>query len=163
MYYDIDDIKQISILDVIPFHVKNSKTRKAKKDNILFEKCPFCDKKWHFQANPRLYNSFNSCCKGGSVIDFASELTGLGFKDSISWLGNNYGINPSQKKKPNKNNKSFLDKFREDETKRIKAQEDEFLEFIKFIGDEEMLKNALSYERDLIHYILYCKEVGAYV
>ena len=144
--YNIAEIKQIPI------------TNFAEIQNGLNEYCPFCEHKNHFyyNINKNTYRSYNSCCKGGSVIDFIMETRGLNFSAAINWLGNNYSLN-----KENINMKYVTrDKLiSEAETNRIKEEIDLF--FDSNLSDEIFFK-ALRYDSDikLMHYIYDLKAAG---
>lgn len=167
MYYNIDEIKQISLFEVIPLYL-TGKSRNSKY-NTLFEKCPFCTHKWHFQItqNGKLYNSFNACCKGGTIIDFIMEIEGLDFQKSIKFLGDKFRLNPGQYKKTSSKEKEFLHKFRISEEKRIEKEINLFFNFIKFISDDDLFFKSLEISErkdksEILHFVYYCKGVGIY-
>jgi len=53
--------------------------------STFVEECPVCKGHGHFSINTdkNFYNSFASCCKGGSIVDFMMEVEHLSQKDAI--------------------------------------------------------------------------------
>jgi DNA primase len=90
--YNIAEIKNIPLTNFIELR------------DGLNENCPFCDHKDHFYFNKakNTYRSFNSCCRGGSIIDFIMESRGLNFTDSVNWLGDYYNVDSEKLEIQNK-------------------------------------------------------------
>lgn len=156
MNYNISDIKQIKMLDILSKYMPNMKSKKTTR-GLLFESCPFCQHKNHFSTYQSNYISFNSCCKGGSVIDFIMEIENLDFQDAIKFLGDSNNI-PLNKKAYSKSTISANFILREEQ--RIIDEENKFLDYLRFIEDEKILNDFVYFKGDFIHYFYNLKAKG---
>lgn len=71
----------VKLIDIIP----GSKTKKGK--YVFVNPCPICNHNDHFIIVPSTnsYSSHNSCCKGGSIIDWFMETQGMKLNESIKY------------------------------------------------------------------------------
>lgn len=164
--YDKNEIKHIHLTSIISDYIVNDK--KMRVDiGYIYEYCPFCTHKNHFQINTRdnLYNSFSGCCKGGDVINFVMEIEGIGFKDAINHLGDRFGINKTSIEiTESKREREILNLLAEYEEARILKEINKFFDFCKFMEYEDIFNESVSLvgKDELIHHIYYLREMGIY-
>lgn len=74
----LEEMKQtVDLLDYVQSQGREARRVGANKYRV--DPCPVCGHKGHFTIYPdsNSYNSFNDCCKGGSVLDYLIEVEGL--------------------------------------------------------------------------------------
>jgi DNA primase len=164
--YEISNIKNIQLTSIISNYLLNEKYMKVDV-GYIYENCPFCSHKNHFQINKRLnlYSSFSGCCKGGSIIDFIMEVEGLNFQQAISKLGDDFNIPQSEKQfDTSKREREILTLLAEYEDQRILKEINRFFEFLTFMEYDEIFDKSISLvgSTSLLSYIYDLKAGGIY-
>lgn len=155
--YEISNIKNIQLTSIISNYLLNEKCMKVDV-GYIYENCPFCSHKNHFQINKRLnlYSSFSGCCKGGSVIDFIMEIEGLNFQQAISKLGDDFNIPQSEKEfDTSKREREILNLLSQHEDQRILDEINRIFDFLTFMEYENEFLKCISLigTEELTHYI----------
>lgn len=148
--YNLDQIKQIPIYDFLSGWV-----RKTTSKDFIYENCPFCSHKWHFAVskNGKYFHSHNSCCKGGSIIDYISCTQNLSFHESVKWLSNKYDVQ-GDNIKINKAEMERNKKISAIEELRNKEIVNDFFAFLKEKQYDKTFFKILNWdELRIIHYI----------
>jgi hypothetical protein len=110
----------------------------------LYKDCPFCSHHWHFYITNNKYGSFSKCCDSGTVIDFYSAMEEITFKESVNKLGSKHIV-----KKDcdwDLNSRRIFEICKQLEEYRVKSMEsliNLYFDWLKFTGDEELLKGYL--------------------
>jgi hypothetical protein len=143
--YDIQKIKQdVKIKDMLQTYINNLENIKVNKGQ-LYKDCPFCLHHWHFYISKNnTYGSFSKCCESGTVIDFISNLENISFSEAISKLGSEHIVKGNCDWEPNAKRIFDICKLLESyRVREMKLLVDEYFDWIKFIGDREMLEEML--------------------
>ena len=85
---DLEELKRsVSLLDYVQT-ATNARIKNVGANTYRVEPCPMCGHNDHFTiySNTNSYASFNSCCKGGSIIDFLVEYEKMDEKTAINKL-----------------------------------------------------------------------------
>jgi DNA primase len=158
--YNLDQIKQIPIYDFLPGWTSQTTSK-----DFIYENCPFCSHKFHFAVskNGRYFHSHNSCCKGGSVIDYVSLTQNLNFHDSIKWLSNKYNIQGERIQKINKSEIERNKKISAMEELREREIINDFFEFLKLKEYDKTFFRILNWDNlRILHYIYDLIAAGYY-
>lgn len=157
----------VKLLDLIENYLVN--TNKTRIDvGYMFEHCPFCQHKNHFQINTRLnlYMSHSGCCRGGSVIDFYMAMNNVNFNEACQQLGQQFNLTKSVEKVQTNRDKKIIARHEELEAQRLEQLINDFFDWIKVHNNEKLFYRALDLmskdENRLIHYILNLRSVGYY-
>ncbi|RPJ79846.1 MAG: hypothetical protein EHM20_00205 [Alphaproteobacteria bacterium] len=165
--YNAGEIKsRVKILDLINNYMVN--TNKTRVDvGYVYEYCPFCQHKNHFQINTKLnlYMSHSRCCKGGSVIDFYMEMNHCNFNEACKYLGERFNITQSVETFACKHESQILSILEFKENQRINQEINDFLGWACKKNNEQLnlkIESLLDDENRLYSYILNLKAVGYY-
>lgn len=76
--------EKINLVEYVKSVLTSHEFKRVGKSTFV-EECPVCKGHGHFSINTdkNFYNSFASCCKGGSIVDFMMEVEHLSQKDAI--------------------------------------------------------------------------------
>lgn len=155
--YNLDEIKKIPIINFV------EGKRKQLNKYVLFEACSFCTHKWHFQINTEknFYNSFNSCCKGGTIIDFIAERDKISVQDAIKYLAEKYDITATET--ISRKELKLIRQHEHFEEKRIIKIKNDFFRFLKRMQFDNTLHKCIKMDENrLVHYIYNLEGIGVY-
>lgn len=165
--YNASEIKsRVKIMDLIGNYIVNEK--KVRIDvGYMFENCPFCLHKNHFQVNTKLnlYTSHSNCCHGGSVIDFIMEINHCNFNEACKHLGERFNITQTEQSFVCKRENQILAILEWQENKRIEKEIYDFIGWACKKNNEQLnlkIESLLNNEKRLINYIYDLRGVGYY-
>lgn len=163
--YDKAEIKKIPLINIINNYIVSENYKKIQCGR-MYESCPFCIHKHHFQIDvyKNLYHSHAGCCKGGDIIQFIMEMDSLSFNESLVYLGDMFKVNQSEYiNNDSKRELEILRLLKDHDKQREQKEINQFFDFLKFMEYEELFDTAnYLIGTELIHYIYNLKAKGIY-